>query len=340
MHLDRIKAFVSFGMTKLRQQTADGDQRASNTLTRDHIIWGYRFFLDREPENDMVIAEKLNAWSTTKDLRTDFITSLEFRQKNPDLAYMNERNIVIKEIDEQLRLFIDLSDYVIGLGIIRGHYERSEIDFVRRTVKPGQTVLDIGANIGLFTITMAALAGATGKVYAFEPLASNAELLERSIAENGFNDCVTLERAAVSDQSGIAQLISVPNALNSGGAYLLEEQTQVPDGHVAETTKQIALDSYPLRRPVSFIKIDIEGAEPLAFRGAKEILQMDQPVILSEINPSQLKKVTGYTSAQFISEMEAYGYDCQVLEGGRLVSKFNSNNTSDIKSVVFSPKGR
>lgn len=57
-------------------------------LTREHIVWAYRLFLDREPESEAVISGKLLAWATTKDLRMDFMTSSEFRTKNPtDIAY-------------------------------------------------------------------------------------------------------------------------------------------------------------------------------------------------------------------------------------------------------------
>jgi tRNA G37 N-methylase Trm5 len=109
----------------------------------------------------------------------DFMTAPDFRLKNPeDLAYTNESNVVIKEFDGSLRLFLDLSDQVIGMNIIRGCYERTETEFVHRTVRSGQTVLDVGANVGYFTIVMASLVGSSGAVYAFEPIDVNADLLE------------------------------------------------------------------------------------------------------------------------------------------------------------------
>lgn len=321
---------LTLAIARLRRRTA-------SALTYQHVVWAYRLFLDREPENEAVILGHLRAWRTTKELRTAFLTSSEFSQTNPDLAYTNERTVVIKEIDGQLRLFIDLSDQVIGLGILRGTYERSELDFVRRTVKPGQTALDIGAHCGLFTVTMAALVGPTGKVYAFEPLERNAELLERSVIENRFDDRVIVERAAISDRVGQGQLVSLPNALNSGGSYLLERKADVPPGHVVETVRLIALDTYPLRRPVNFIKIDIEGAEPLALRGAQALLQTDRPIILSELNPIQLKQVSGCSAAEFVSQVESYGYDGHILEGHRLVRRPITDDRDEIRSVVFLP---
>jgi FkbM family methyltransferase len=302
-------------------------------LTREHVIWGYRLFLDREPENDLVIEEKVTSNRDTKQLRNNFMLSPEFGENNPDLTLFNDRNIVIKELDGNLRLFVDTSDVVIGWGIIRGKYETSELDFVRRTIGPGQTVLDIGANIGLFTVTMASLIGPTGKVYAFEPLDDLAALLARSVAENNFGDRVLLERAAVSDKPGSGHIISALKTTNAGGAYLNEGQ--VPLGHEASEVKLITLDTYPVRRPVHFIKIDVEGAELLAFRGAKELLQKDRPVILSELHPAQLLKVSGCTAAEFVAELESYNYKCHELRGAQL-APFTAE-AERVKSVVFLP---
>ncbi len=302
-------------------------------ITRDHVIWGYRLFLDREPENDRVIDEKVTSNQSTRELRNNFMLSPEFGDKNPELTLFNDRNVVIKELDDKLRLFVDTSDVVIGWGIIRGKYETEELDFVRRTVGPGQTVLDIGANIGLFTVTMASLTGPTGKVFAFEPLPELANLLSRSIAENDFADRVVLERSAVSDKPGTGRLISASKTTNAGGAYLNEGQA--PLGHEVSEVKLITLDTYPVRRPVHFIKIDVEGAELLAFRGAKELLKADRPVILSELHPAQLLKVSGCTAAEFVAELESCNYKCQELKGGELVPLVVEGE--EVKTVVFLP---
>ena len=305
-------------------------------LTREHVIWGYRLFLDREPENESVIEEKIATNRGTRQLRTNFMLSPEFGKNNPDLTLFNDRNIVIKELDGKLRLFVDTSDVVIGWGIIRGKYELDELDFVRRTIAPGQTVLDIGANIGLFTITMASLTGPTGKVFAFEPLEDLATLLARSVAENNFTDRVVLERVAVSDKAGSAQLISASKTTNAGGAYL--NAGTVPPGHEANQVKLITLDTYPVRRPVHFIKIDVEGAELLAFRGAKELLKEDRPLILSELHPDQLLRVSGCTAGEFVAEMEGYNYKCHELKGSELVPL--TEHGPRVKSIVLTPNGK
>ena len=307
-----------------------------NGLSRDHVLWGYRLFLDRDAENEAVIAEKLSGNRDTQELRRNFMLSAEFGVKNPELTLFQDSHIVIKELDDNSRIFIDLADSVIGWNIIRGTYEKPELDFVRRTIKPGQNVIDIGANIGVFTITMCSLVGPTGKVYAFEPHEPEAKLLAKSIVENSFTDRVVLERMAVSHEAGKGNLVSAVKTINAGGAYLSNNVEQIPAGHETNEIELITLDTYNLKRPVSFIKIDVEGAEPLALRGAKHLLQEDRPVILSELHPAQLQKVSGCTPAEFIGTLEQLGYECHDLHGTGLTPSVDEE--SKVKSVVFLPR--
>src|SRR5437867_9653684 len=125
-------------------------------LTREHVVWAYRLLLDRDPENEDVRGPKLAGSRDTRELRHHLITSAEFRGKNPDFAHTNDRTVVIKEIEPGVRLFIDLSDHVIGLNILRGRYEREEIAFVRSVLSAGDTAIDVGGHIGFFTMQMAA----------------------------------------------------------------------------------------------------------------------------------------------------------------------------------------
>jgi len=99
----------------------------------------------------------------------------------------------------------------------------------------------------------------------------------------------------------------------------------------------ISLDMLALPRPVSFIKADIEGAEPLAFRGADALLRSDRPVILSELHPRQLDRVSGVTPAQFIDEMRHRGYRCHLLGAGVAGPEIDDAPGNGVTSVVFLP---
>jgi FkbM family methyltransferase len=306
-------------------------------LTREHVVWAYRLLLDRDPENEDVIAPKLAGSRDTRELRHHLMTSAEFQSKNRDYAHANDRTVVIKELDGpgSARLFVDLADHVIGLSIVRGQYERAELDFARRALRPGDTAIDVGAHIGLFAIDMASRVGPSGRVYAFEPFAPNADLLERSIAENRFEDRIELTRAAVGAEPGEAALTFPRETLNSGGAYLLPRGTQPLSGNLEQTVPLVALDRLNLRRPIRFIKMDVEGAEPLVLRGAARIIREDRPLILSEVHPTQLERASGTTPDAFFTQIRELGYRLQDLAGAPI----EAAPSEALISVVLVPRG-
>src|SRR5438067_53287 len=249
-------------------------------LTREHVVWAYRLLLDRDPENDDVIGPKLAGSRDTSELRRHLMTSAEFRDKNPDFAHTNDSTVVIKEIAPGVRLFLDVSDHVIGLNVLRGQYERDEIAFVRRVLKPGDVALDIGAHIGFFTMHMADAVGSSGRVYAFEPFDANADLLERSIAENRFGDRVVFRRAAVGAAAGAATLTFPIETLNSGGAYLLRTGTVPLAGNltleVTDRGRAVAILA-PLPKHTSIL--DRLEAEGRLIRATGDLLALKRPKI-------------------------------------------------------------
>jgi len=304
-------------------------------LTRDHVVWAYRLLLDRDPESEDVIGPKLAGSRDTRELRHQLITSAEYREKNPDFAHTNDPTPVITEIVPGVRLFVDLSDHVIGLNIVRGAYEREEAAFVAGLLRPGDVAIDAGAHIGFFTMRMAAAVGPAGAVYAFEPMDANAALLERSIAENRFGDRVVLARAAVGAATGEAAITFPVETLNSGGAYVLRRGTAPLPGNLQKTVPLVALDDLPLRRPVRVVKMDVEGAEPQVVAGAERLLAADRPIILSELHPAQLDRASGTTAAAFLARMRALGYRARTV-GGDPIERAPDEA---LVSVVFEPIG-
>lgn len=311
----------------------------SDDLTRDHVVWAYRLLLDRDPESEDVIGPKLAGSRNTRELRHHLMTSAEFLEKNRDYAHTNDRTIVIKELDvpERVRLFVDLSDHVIGLNIVRGRYEIDESRFLRRVLKAGDVAIDAGAHIGFFTMQMAAIVGPSGHVYAFEPFEANADLLDRSIVENGFTDRVVFQRFAVGASSGSAVLTFPRETLNTGGAYLLRPGTSPLTGNLEQPVPVAALDDLTFQRPVRLIKMDVEGAEPLVVRGAVRLLQEDRPVILSEVHPTQLERASGVTPDAFLRQLASIGYRAHRLANGDVGPAIDAAPTEPVVSIVFLP---
>jgi FkbM family methyltransferase len=170
-------------------------------------------------------------------------------------------------------------------------------------------------------------------VHAFEPLASNADLLERSVAENHFRDRIIIHRSAVGTHSGSATLTYAAETLNTGGAYLLRDGTDPPSGQLKTTVPLMALDNVEIRHPVRFIKMDVEGAEPQVVRGAMQMLRADRPIILSELHSTQLARASATTITAFAGLLRSLGYQARDLNGTPVVG----TSFERLPSVVFWP---
>ena len=305
-------------------------------IGRDDVVWAYRLLLDRDPESEQAIEPKLRAWRTTPELRLDIMSSEEFQLKNPDVALAG-CTLVIKPMGAA-RLWIDLADHVIGIPILRDRYEPGAAQLAVSLVRPGDVAVDVGAHIGFFALQLAQAVGPTGFVHAFEPLARNADLLERSIAESRFEDRMRLVRAAVSDQTGESTLRFARETLNTGGAFLSETTTARDQGLAACRVPTVRLDAADLRRPVRLIKMDVEGAEPMVIRGARGLLATDRPYLLSEIHPEQLQRVSGSQPAALLADLATLGYRAHRIEDGRIGQEVEAAALTEVTTVVLQPR--
>ncbi len=229
---------------------------------------------------------------------------------------------VMFEMPGGLALWIDLGDSGVSLGCLSGHYERDETAFILNSVKAGDTFVDIGANIGWFAVQAARAVGPGGRVIAIEPRARTGRYLARSLFEaNGFSDRAEVHHCAVGTEAGRFSIGWDNDAGNPGGTWSLptsEMQQEFRDsGFSVEEVEVKTLDSLVAGRKVDVIKMDIEGAEGLALRGAAATLAQSRPVILSEMNFSLLPKISGFSAGDYVRWMADQGYRCHALEAGR-----------------------
>jgi FkbM family methyltransferase len=157
----------------------------------------------------------------------------------------------------------------------RDDYE-SEIRQLHRWVQPGDLVLDVGAHYGSYTLCLAGLVGAQGHVLAVEPAAHARSVLRRNTLINQLHQ-VQIVPAAAGAESARANL----HLHDDRSRASLQPGGQQSD---AESVEVIRLDDLVPRAPrVSLIKMDIEGYEAQALRGATEILTRDQPIVIFEL---------------------------------------------------------
>jgi FkbM family methyltransferase len=309
-------------------------------LTAHAVTWAYRLFLDRNPEGRSVVRQKLRGpIAGIPDLRRDMILSAEFARKNPDLAPFPFGSVVIAELSCGKRLYVDLADGAIGAPIVRGEYETPLVAALPALVEPGTTALDVGANIGFFTMHLAAALGDGGRVVAFEPIRELAALLARSVAENRLEGVVTIEEAAAGASSGTAGILYVHRARNPGASYLVPSGTAAcATSHEIRTVRMVALDDCAFPGRVSFIKLDIEGAEPLCVRGATRLLRRDRPVVLSEVHPVQLERVCGVAPGEYLATLCALDYRCLALGPSGWRALDSASPIAEVTTVLFAPR--
>lgn len=158
-----------------------------------------------------------------------------------------------------------------------GLYEENVVNFLKRDIRPGDVVFDPGANIGYFAAVCVGLVGDHGHVYSFEPSnAAHAHIVKHNRAANGRSTPLpnwTLEHSALTDHSGTMTFYDTPRVMTRGFACL--EGTYEPKDRIPHQVEVVSLDDYCDRKHIStiaFLKLDIEGSELKALRGAKDML--------------------------------------------------------------------
>jgi FkbM family methyltransferase len=180
-------------------------------------------------------------------------------------------------------LLTNIHDNGIGtLLFLKGSYANGRVSIIRELVKSGNTVVDIGANIGYFTTLMVNLVGKKGNVYAFEPDLRSVNLLCQTVEKNRWNN-VIVNQKAISNKSGICQFYQT----ESWTANTLSKDIHKSIVTVPVTT----LDEYFPTISVDFIKMDMDGSELLAIESMVNLISRSPNIkILVEYHPTNLKR--------------------------------------------------
>ena len=172
--------------------------------------------------------------------------------------------------------------------------EEPEFVILDQFISEGDWVIDIGANIGHYTRKFSDLVGPEGRVIALEPVPNTFMLLSANAALFKSSN-VTLLNMAASDHTGCVG-IEIPNY--DGGAINYYQASIVNEGSKL-SVMSIALDSLRIKHPVSLVKIDAEGHDPIVLLGMSELLERDHPILIIETSsPEVFEKLLkmGYSS--------------------------------------------
>ncbi len=197
--------------------------------------------------------------------------------------------------------------WIVGSGVHGlwlGSYEADKQQLISKLPLEATTVLDIGANVGFFSILLSRLVGAKGKVIAFEPLPRNIDFIEQHIRLNQIEN-IQIYSAALSNKSGVMKF-SLSDYHEQGR---LDENG---DLEVSVTTLDSLKD---ITNSVSFVKIDVEGAEASVLRGGKNFFKYHRPTILLATHGNNYANeceeiLTTYDYSMTLVSKDLYGLEC------------------------------
>lgn len=197
-------------------------------------------------------------------------------------------------------LFAHADDLQIGAPIIAGaEHEPHVAAILRERLRAGDVVLDVGANIGIFTLLAASRVGPGGRVIAVEPIARNRQLLARAAQVNGFAR-IELIAGAASDRTGTMQLRTHPHTSNSATPAAAGELLRDARGVVVSVPALVLDERCADLDRLDLLKIDIEGMEPLALRGLERTIARLRPILLSEFNPWAIERATATDAIDYL----------------------------------------
>jgi FkbM family methyltransferase len=234
------------------------------------------------------------------------------------------------ELRSGARLAVTENDHLQILLYYLGTFEPQSIRLMKRVVRPGTIALDVGANIGFFTVEAAMAVGPSGRVIAIEAFPPHARTVRRNVELNSFCN-VDVISSAVGEADGVATL-TLPTGANHGmftlGTIAGADSGEVPVKRIDDILEQQGV------RSVDFIKMDIEGSELRALKGAANTLRSNHPPILIELNEAALIGC-GTSSSEVKELLYSLGYKGWLVGRGRLVPIPASQRVHDCDECFF-----
>lgn len=213
------------------------------------------------------------------------------------------------ELSKNLFIY-HFQDSVLSRLIYNG-FEETELLFLRRYLKTSDIFIDIGANIGLFSLHAAQVIGNRGKVLAFEPAPVTYSRLLLNVDLNGFGSIITCNNLGLSDKKGHLKMNISSSGYDAWNTFapitraFFNDQIDVP----VETLDNYLTEQKMGAKDISLIKVDVEGWETFVFKGASKLLKdKDAPVLLVEFT-DEYAFAAGTNCYELYDLIKSYGYN-------------------------------
>jgi FkbM family methyltransferase len=277
----------------------------SDLTSEADILACFRLLLGRDPNPEERRGHMMRVGEPLSAVLPSYLNSLEFA--NRALRIAPESQSMLATTLPDFSIYSALDDLSVGKYVRNDNYEREVTAVFRAYLRAGLRVVDIGANIGYFTMLSARLVGPTGHVLAVEPNPRNARSIEASRRLNKF-DNVTIAQVAAGRETGL--LILNTSHSNGTTSPLPDDSARIFE---AETVPCIPLDKLVDELHIDFVKVDVEGAEYNALLGGETMIRRCRPFILSEFSPSMMPGISGISGEDYLRWLIGLDYELAVI---------------------------
>lgn len=241
--------------------------------------------------------------------------------------FLNPEGSILLNING-LKIYAEGKSGIAKLLGVKGTYEEETTKLFSEILKEGMTVLDLGANIGYYSLLAGKQIGEKGKVFAFEPWHESFSLLQKNIEVNGFKNIIPVAKA-VSNQCGRQKLFLSNDPLEhhlgreSGSKFIEIDVTSVDEFMEGRNI------------PVDLVKMDVEGAEMNVLEGMAETISKSPHIkIITEFVPEHLE-LNNCSPSAFLEKLFSYGFKLYVINDEKHTRELiTPDNTDDfIKSI-------
>ena len=228
-----------------------------------------------------------------------FNTPFTVRFSKQDVEYINVQNAQVA---------IDKMDTSVSMLIRRKEYEPHLLAFYSQRLKPGMVVIDIGANVGLYSMLAAKKVGKRGKVFSFDPNSENCRLILLGIHKNEFKN-VSVFPFALGNRTGH---VLFSTHIGSNGGLISDSYDSLLNPSCV--IKPIVRLDDIVTEKVDLIKIDVEGAEGLVVEGAKGLIEKYRPIVTSEFSLEMLSRVSNISGKDYLQGFKDMNYSLFIID--------------------------
>ena len=291
---------------------------------RENIRKYYIDILEREP--DIAGMEFYFAKIKNKEIPLELIPDI-FKSSTEFLIMQEKKGIktsnhiktdsltgdnMTKKIIDGHTIYFNPNDPVLLETFSNDEYEQATSNTIKKLVKPGMNVINIGANIGYFTLLLARQVGPQGKIFSFEPTASTAKFLQKNIDANRYKN-VEVHVKAVLNKNGASDFWVGGSSVHN---WVSELKTQSYPLYTRVQVETTTIDDFLKNRDIriDFVMMDAEGSEKYILEGMKKTLQSNPNLeIIAEYNPYTFK-LAETTAESFLDLVEKLGFFTYVID--------------------------